>query len=350
MVRTLAVPPDGPLTVHRRLPDGARPQAPASYVIRVGGRGDGRLMTTLTARSPVDLLAAAPVVLGFVPEESLVMLTFGARRPFHARVCLPRSPDERAEVTHALLAPVLEHGVTSVALLLYDRDAEPAGCAARHLAEALQGRGVDVVDVIRADGCAWWRVRPDGGEEHGGGYDVRHHPFVAQSVVEGHVLLDSREALAATLDREPDRAAEVAAAVPQHASPEEAWRLLLRLVEAGAEPPGPVDARRLLEAVGDARTRDLLLGRFTRERARELVELWSGLVRGAPEDLRADAAAVLALAAWLAGQGALAWCGVDAARELEPQHRLAAHVALVLEHAVPPAAWEQTHLGSHPHR
>ena len=30
-----------------------------------------------------------PVVLGFTPTDSLVMLTFGAASPFHARVDLP---------------------------------------------------------------------------------------------------------------------------------------------------------------------------------------------------------------------------------------------------------------------
>ena len=40
------------------------------------GMSDDRM--TLTARGPEDVLAVVPVVLGFVPEDSLVMLTFGA--------------------------------------------------------------------------------------------------------------------------------------------------------------------------------------------------------------------------------------------------------------------------------
>ena len=34
--------------------------------------------TTLSLRTPDDVLAAASVVLGFVPEASLVMMTFGS--------------------------------------------------------------------------------------------------------------------------------------------------------------------------------------------------------------------------------------------------------------------------------
>ena len=46
-------------------------------------------LQTLTARTPEDVIAAVPLVLGFVPEESVVMLTFGGRHTFHARLDLP---------------------------------------------------------------------------------------------------------------------------------------------------------------------------------------------------------------------------------------------------------------------
>ena len=45
---------------------------------------------TLRAKNPEDLLAMVPQVLGFHPEESLVLLTLGeATDRFHARVDLP---------------------------------------------------------------------------------------------------------------------------------------------------------------------------------------------------------------------------------------------------------------------
>ena len=64
-------------------------------------------MTTspaFVARSPEDVLAVVPVVLGFVPADSVVMLTFGASQPFHARVDLPPSRAEIPEVVEALAA------------------------------------------------------------------------------------------------------------------------------------------------------------------------------------------------------------------------------------------------------
>ena len=47
----------------------------------------------MTFRTTEDVLAAVPVLLGFEPSESVVMLTFGGRETFHARVDLP-PPDE----------------------------------------------------------------------------------------------------------------------------------------------------------------------------------------------------------------------------------------------------------------
>jgi hypothetical protein len=41
----------------------------------------------------------------------------------------------------------------------------------------------------------------------------------------------------------------------------------------------------------------------------------------------------------LQGNGALAWCAVDRARQADPDQPLAALVADALEGAVPPTAW-----------
>jgi len=44
--------------------------------------------------------------------------------------------------------------------------------------------------------------------------------------------------------------------------------------------------------------------------------------------------------AWLAGQGALAWCAVDRSREADPDYGLAGVLAEALTSAVPPSSWD----------
>ena len=74
--------------------------------------------TKLTTRTPEDVLAAVPVVLGFEPLESVVMLTFGGVETFHARVDLP-PPTKADDAVEQLLEPALQHRVTRVVFVVY---------------------------------------------------------------------------------------------------------------------------------------------------------------------------------------------------------------------------------------
>ncbi len=97
---------------------------------------------TLRARTPEDLLALVPVVLGFEPTGSVVMLTFDAEHPFHARVDLPDTAEDAAAVADLLLDPAAHHGVGRVVLLLYATDPDDPALAAiwRELREGCDAR------------------------------------------------------------------------------------------------------------------------------------------------------------------------------------------------------------------
>ncbi len=158
--------------------------------------------TTLRARTPEDLLAAVPCVLGFRPADSVVMLTFTSAPPgqaFHARVDLPTDARDHPEVVALLLEPVLRHRVDRVAFVLYTDDAAAAEALAPALWDAFEGEGVDVVDVLRADGRRWFGLGPGAATDGGRPYDDRSHPFQAQAVLDGRVTLESRDELAANL-------------------------------------------------------------------------------------------------------------------------------------------------------
>src|SRR3954452_13127364 len=189
VVRTQPRPVDAALSMaanyrhgrHRPVPAvrgarraGFRPQAtfrPGSPQVRrrpaavVGPRGEvggmttaPSLPTTLTARSPEDLLAVVPVVLGFFPQDSIVMLTLGPRTTFHARVDLPRGPDAVAESIESLLEPAARHRVRRVVFVVYSDDDRAARSAARPLRRAFQRAGIDVVDTLRADASRWYSL------------------------------------------------------------------------------------------------------------------------------------------------------------------------------------------------
>jgi hypothetical protein len=224
--------------------------------------------------------------------------------------------------------------------------------------------------AVRADGERWFwlagSIVPTPDEDGGGTpYDVAGHPFTLEAVVEGRVVHDSREALADSLvTSDPDEVEEVAAAM------EAAVRRLQGAARHPLGPPDPAAGRshlvaegrwvqqrvrrfvmdgrrldahevgRLVVAVGAVDVRDVAWAEMTRARAGAHVDLWRDVVRRAPRNALAAPAALLAFAAWLSGDGALAWCAVDRSQEAEPGYGMASLVAQALAGAVPPSAWE----------
>jgi hypothetical protein len=293
-----------------------------------------------TASTPEDILAIAPVVLGFEPCESVVMLTFGGTETFHARVDLPprHLVDEAVEL---LLDPALQHRVTSVVIVVYADDGPAARAVVRRVRRAFAGAGIDVVELLRAHGGRWFAPGRPGAPASGVPYDVGGHLFRAQAVAEGIVVHGSRAELEAGLRPSPDAVGEVARAVRRAvpSAPGEIADLVDLRLEAGRFTT--VELARVLLGLLEVQGRDAAWAAMSRDVARRHVRLWTDAVQRAPDDLVAAPAAVLGLAAWLDGQGALAWCAVDRCQAADPDNTLAGLVADMLTHAVPPSAWEQ---------
>jgi hypothetical protein len=317
---------------------------------------------TMKLTSPADLLAAVPCLLGFHPEDSLVLVTVGeAGRAFHARVDLPRGPDDIAALADYLSSVVERNGVRRCALVAYSDDHRAALAVTDSLTDRLLGIA-EVTLVIRAHGGRWYPLS-DCGQGHcpaeGTAYDVSAHRFTAEAVLDGHVTLGSRQELADSLiGTDPDAVEAVR---------EAADRALTRMRGAVRDPFGPPaprtarahlvqegqwvaervrrfladrgtlsaeDAGRLVAALTVVDIRDVAWAEMERGNASRHVDLWRDLVRRTPPELRAAPAALLGFAAWLAGEGALAWC------DAEPDYSLAGLLTHALAAAVPPSSWE----------
>jgi hypothetical protein len=309
-----------------------------------------RRRTTFTARGPADLIAVVPYLLGFHPEESVVLMTFGSGETFHARVDLPTAEDDQAAVADMLADVVVRHRVRRVAILLYTADRWAAATFHDAVVPVLRRRKVEVVDVIRVDRSRFHSACDL--DDPGTGYDLKAHPFTAEQVVEGTVVHHSRAALAASLDpvAPTERAAVEAAALATAGRShdlvgEAAW--LRRAIAAHLDGPSLAtgDAGRLLALLGVDHLRDLAWAQMTRLDARRHVELWRDLVRRSPQELLPAPASLLAFAAWLDGNGALAWCALDRVAAVDPAYPMAHFVGTLLEQAVPPATWSAVAAG-----
>jgi len=325
---------------------------------------------TLRAKNPTDLLAAVPYLLGFHPEDSVVVVTLGGGTPVHARQDLPAAPDEIPLLVDDLVTVARRARVARMVVLVYSSDEALADAVAGQLVPALEGAGVGVPMSLRADGERWYCLRersgtcPHGCSDAGTAYDLARHPMTLEAVVDGRVVHASRDALRDSLvGDDPDEVDRVAAAVDL------AGERLLAACGTADGPPDPVSGRghlvqegrwvqhrigrflrdgrrldshdvgRLAVAMASVEVRDVAWAQIGHSDASRHVDLWRDVVRRSPRDTLAAPAALLAFAAWLAGDGALAWCAVDLSQEAEPGYSLAGLVTQALAGAVPPAAW-----------
>ena len=305
------------------------------------------------ARSALDLVALAPTVLGFHPEDSVVLMTFGPPGgSFHARVDLPVSAADQEQVAGLLVEAMVRNRLDRAAVLLYSGDEGLARAQGRLLLDRLLEVGVEVIDVIRVDDGRFYAVLED--DDVGAPYDLTTHPFTAERVLGGQVVHRDRAAVAETLaGGDPAAAREVAAAAERHAQRlathaedssllrrEARW--LQRRVRGFRPDDGSLDADdagRALVLAAVIAVRDVAWAEITRETAAGHVELWRDVLRRAPRDLVPGAAGLLAFAAWQHGDGALAWCAIDRCLEVDPDYSMALGLAELIGAAVPPGRW-----------
>lgn len=366
----------------RRRPPRPRPRTrPAARPAPSGPGRDDAGRTRLVAKGPEDLLALVPVLLGFEPEESVVLLTFPNRdapgaRCFHARVDLPHDEEERVAVAQVLRAAVERHRVQRLALVVVSTDAEAARAAGRHLAGTFADR--EVVALLHADGGRWWALGPDGRprDEAGSDYEVSHHRFRAQAVVEGRVVAPSRAAVADAVAPDGTASARVgwharaqigplppeglrrAGQVVEVPDVEEAraWvvALLLRAAHGGA-PGAATDAEvaRLALVLHDPLVREagwwLLtdpdgtgsadldeVGASEVGVAERRLDAWVDLLRRTPPSLCPPVAILTSAAAVLAGQGVIAVAALERCIEVDAGFPMADVLSTVVQRAVRP--------------
>ncbi len=304
--------------------------------------------TTMTARCPEDILAAVEVLLGFTPECSIAMLTLGPTPSFHARIDLPRSSEEREIVFDRLLGPVLAYGVERVVFVVYSAERTGVAHLGAMLVDRFRAHGVYVVDALHADGQRWFPLLP-GCVGSGVPYDLSCHRFRVQAVAEGVVTYGSRAELAQSLAPVPGPVQAVAEALGRLEEvgvdwdAEAVWLdgVLPGSGRVGHPPPlSAGDVARILRAVGRTDLRDLCWMRMTRAEADGHVAFWVDVLRRSPHPHAAVPAWLAAFAAWLSGQGALAWCALEECLASDARFPLAGLLTRVLDDAVSPRAWD----------
>ncbi|MGY1736742.1 DUF4192 domain-containing protein [Geodermatophilus sp. SYSU D00684] len=317
---------------------------PAESIVLVGLRGPGGSRVGLTVRAdlppPAAARALAVTLAGKVLTDDPVAVLLAV---------VSEDPDERS-------APVLAFGPGERAPELPHRD------LVHELVLALDARDVPVREALLVRSGRWWDYDcPYPCCEPGAGTPLPAgaSPLAAAAVAGGAVLAADRAALAARItppDGDPGAPAMAAACLAEGREHAARLRALGRdavAAEAGAAiaaaladcRPGPATAATRLPDARVARVlwgltipdvRDRALGLALGEDAAAAEVLWTECTRRAPVPLDGPPATLLAVSAWLRGDGATANVALDRALAADPGARLPRLLADGLAQCLPP--------------
>lgn len=309
-----------------------------------------------------SLISEIPNLLGFVPADSLVLLCFEhveentASSPVTVRTDLPLEQDRSALASYVVPLVLNKVGPEFVLAVVVGGD-------------RLEQR--ELIDLLEAD-CGrhgiefhamWTRaLRPENrwicyhdANCEGIVHDTSASPLAAAAAASGFHTYNSREEIAETIAPASD--AERAALRRQV----EDWQDRTEPAASLRAASAPVFAALGRLRAGQSLETDqvvAVLGTLERDvRVRDLMftihdtvaaQLWTILLRNAPDDYVADVAVLLAAAAQLRGDGGLANVAVERALAANPEHPLATMLRQMLQ--LPPQALRQiiNHLASEP--
>lgn len=330
------------------------------------------LHTTITLDDGGDFVAAVPTLLGFHPIDSIVVLTLVQDGPRCRIGQLLRSdlpaPRDARPLARQLSQACANNGARHVFLLITGGgpDPLPRRPFIDMVRAAFEEEGVGVERAVWAQsakaGEKWWSYDDPGcsGEIP----DPDTVPLAAALTVAGLVKYPTREALAATLAPDPPDVmerrtvlldarldVEFSAARSGTCDPgafTRDWALMEAALDDFTPSTLDQEERRhepvwdderivaLAVALAHSDIRSECLRIALSDRAPAAVRLWTRLTRSTPAPERAEPAVLLAIGAYLDGDGPLAQIALDVAMEAHPTHALAILLRAAIGHAIAP--------------
>jgi hypothetical protein len=316
----------------------APPDAPPDDAVRIG--------------DPGDLAAGLPQLLGYRPDESVVLVALGGetgrRVGLTVRADLPPAGHARelagvlarglsTDGPRAALAFVVSEAPDDAGPLL-PADADlPHRSLVHDLVLALDAVGLPLEQAVLVRGERWWDYdcpgvccAPDGGTP----LPTAVGALEAAAVASGTVVAADRGALAERLAPQGESARAAMEAVVLRVGLEgpvgrSAARRRIRSAVQRCRPgrdgerPGDEEVARIAWSLRQPGVRDWALMLSLGDDAAAAEALWTECTRRAPSPLDAFPAALVAACAWLRGDGAMANIALDRALDSEPGNPLA---------------------------
>ncbi|MDC5696453.1 DUF4192 domain-containing protein [Intrasporangium calvum] len=332
--------------------------------------------TTMHLRSPAELLAAVPYILGFQPTDSIVAIALkDGRVGLTARIDLP-APDHPERAVDALMPALLREEPDQVIAIGYGDSAGHAATVLDGFAAVLAEEGIGIRDRLLVTGGRWRSLEcadpgccpPEGTLLE---QDESATAVASEFVGQGVAPLPDRAALAAQL--EPTEKARLVGRLLDRPRPRRVLQprvvagIWARVLDPDEDPPELMAqdaswATRTLQDVGlrdgiiawltpgtlkpadlpdDVQAVLKLLGPAPHTSGDPSVDLRlrSRLVRLCtllPDSHAAPALTVLAAHAWWHGNGALTRVALDRTLRCDPDYRLAQLLTLMVDQGISP--------------
>jgi hypothetical protein len=311
---------------------------------------------------PGEIAAALPLLLGFRPRESVVLVSLtgprGVQVGLTVRGDLP--PPQHAAIAARELSRRVGTAEPGAVLLIVVSEAPDDGAVdlphralVHEVTLALHQDRIPVRDALLVRAGRWWSYdcpsaccRPEQGTPLPDGVSELEVATVAAGVV----VADSREELAARIAPRPGGGGM--AAVTRRVAAEAAARLRQVGVDAVAEESWAAVQAGLAHSRAGTALSDRALARIlwglrdiaVRDRALQLAldedpavdSLWTECLRRAPRKYVPAPATLLAVGAWLRGDGAMAGVALERALAAQPAYRLAVLLREALISCLPP--------------
>lgn len=308
--------------------------------------------TRLRVRRPDELLAIIPYLIGFHPQESLVVVFVRSGRVILAgRLDLPADADGE-KMADFIGALAKRERAEALALVAYSAAALPANRLLTRLMDHLTDH--ELTDVLYVGHGRWWSLTcadeccPLAGTP----LDLTSHPLSASAVLAGLGTRASRHELEASVAGPPDDELPrldrlIDALLADHEQldePEEAGRLLASMIDHGLVNPDVLDEESCVLLgllVRDVHLRDLAWALIAPTSADDHVRLWGAVVAHVPPTVAAAPLCLLGIAAWVQGAGALLNCCSERLARVDPDYSMGRVLAEISEQAIPPSRWQE---------
>lgn len=338
----LTVPPQNPDMTRKK--SASRIRSP-----QVVSSGD---VPRLRIKNPEDFIAIVPYLLGFHPIESIVAIFFDRGRVrLTARVDLPELSavgDLVAEL--ASLGRQLQ--AASVVFLAYSSRPDSRAVLDRVVVET----GLEPVEALLVTPERWWSALCSPGRAgeccpaDGTPYDISGHPLCAEAVLAGLSAVSDRNLVD---DMVAGPAPEDLAGLDELAAEAvldlvgvdrvRRKRRIQNLVTASLADPTGLSDRTCAEFAAlclDLGVRDVAWALMRRDEADAHLTLWRRVLSRTVDDLASAPLGLVAMAAWISGNGALLNCCIARLELLDPSYGLLAIAKDISWRAVDPSLWD----------